>query len=311
MTLYSCKYPSCNFETHEVVEFSSHVKNSHSLSEKKYFESYAAKLDLMTEEPISFKSIEQYLLTDFCNKKNLLAWLKNNKCNGAAAYLLDKMRAHSLIKSVIYFPSSSEIRSVSYLPSIKTYKYFFEDLNAMIDSSGLSRRYDYSLSLNDLKLKNIQSENVIVDTREQKPIKFKGIGSISEKLDYGDYSFDKILCVERKSLSDLISTLSSGFERFEREVERCKQANGYLVLVCETSINKFLSFNFSRTGRYSKASPEFIFHRFRDICKKFPENLQFCFSGSRSASAELIPFILSLGIEKARQIDFQYLIENL
>lgn len=311
MSLFECKYPLCDFEGENVSDFSSHIRGEHALSEKKYFESYFAKSDLITSEPIPFKSLEQYVLTDFSNKKNLLLWLKNNKCNAASSYLLDKIKAHSLVKSVIYFPSSSEIRSVSYLPSIKTYKYFFEDLNAMIDSSGLSRRYDYSLSLNDLKLKNIQSENVIVDTREQKPIKFKGIGSISEKLDYGDYSFDKILCVERKSLSDLISTLSSGFERFEREVERCKQANGYLVLVCETSINKFLSFNFSRTGRYSKASPEFIFHRFRDICKKFPENLQFCFSGSRSASAELIPFILSLGIEKARQIDFQYLIENL
>ena len=120
MNLYGCKYPLCNFQTDSLEKFSSHLKMGHALSEKKYFESYSAKLDLMTNEPIPFKSAQQYLLTDFCNKKNLLSWLKNNKCNGAAAYLLDKMRAHSLIKSVIYFPSSSEIRSVSYLPSIKT-----------------------------------------------------------------------------------------------------------------------------------------------------------------------------------------------
>lgn len=77
---------------------------------------------------------------------------------------------------------------------------------------------------------------VVIDTREQKPFTFKGI--ICDKIDgggelivttkrgtlrSGDYSlegFEDSLAVERKSLSDLYSTLSQGRARFERELAR-------------------------------------------------------------------------------------------
>ena len=55
---------------------------------------------------------------------------------------------------------------------------------------------------------------VIVDTREQAPFEFAGLsnwigGTVRRKLDVGDYSIvgmERVLRMERKSLTDLIST---------------------------------------------------------------------------------------------------------
>lgn len=66
---------------------------------------------------------------------------------------------------------------------------------------------------------------IIVDTREQVPYEFAGfqnwIGGISRrKLDFGDYSvvgMERLIRLERKSLSDLITTLMQNRSRFFKE----------------------------------------------------------------------------------------------
>jgi len=305
---FSCKENDCAYSSNDKDEFTQHVKNMHGMKIDQYLKRNLNKKDLLTNEAIEYKSLEQYLLTDFVNKKNMLAWLKLEKDGSAKKFLLYKIISHSKLKSVWHFPSSSEMRTISYLPSIKTYQFFFEDLNEFIDSTSLNRRYNYNK--NELNFNFIHKKNITIDTREQKPIKLNNYEVISKKLEFGDYSCDGILAVERKSLSDLVSTLSSGFDRFNREILRAKEAGGYIVVVTECDINKFLSFSYSRTGRYAKASSDFIFHRFRDICKSFPETVQFCFSGGRKESSEIIPKILSLDCDTAKTLDFQYLIEH-
>jgi len=305
---FSCKEKNCAYSCDDKDEFINHIKDFHGVKIDQYLKRNLNKKDLLTKESIDFKSFEQYLLTDFVNKKNMLAWLKLEKDGLAKEFLLYKIISHSKLKSVWHFPSCSEMRTVSYLPSIKTYQFFFEDLNKFIDSTSLNRRYNYNK--NELNFNFIHKKNITVDTREQKPIKLMNCEIISKKLEFGDYSCDEVLAVERKSLSDLVSTLSSGFDRFNKEVLRAKEAGGYIVVVTECDINKFLSFSYSRTGRYAKASSDFIFHRFRDICKSFPETVQFCFSGGRKESSEIIPKILSLDCDAAKTLDFQYLIEH-
>lgn len=305
---FSCKEVKCSYCCSDKDQFIKHIKTKHDLKIDKYLKSNLNKRDLLTKEFIEFKSFEQYLLTDFINKKNMLAWLKLEKEGLAEKFLLNKIIDHSKLKSVCYFPSSAEMRTMSYLPSIKTYEFFFPDLNDFIKSTGLKSRYLYNK--NELNFNFIYQKNITVDTREQKPIKLKDYEITNEKLDFGDYSCDRLLAVERKSLNDLVSTLSSGFDRFNREVARAKEANGYIVVVTECDINKFLSFSYSRTGRFAKASTDFVFHRFREVCKNFPENIQFCFSGGRKESSELIPKILALDVCQAKTFDFQYLIEH-
>jgi len=62
---------------------------------------------------------------------------------------------------------------------------------------------------------------LVVDTREQRPL-FKSQPYIIHKgLKYGDYSiagFESVISIERKSLSDLYSTLGKGRKRFEKEI---------------------------------------------------------------------------------------------
>jgi hypothetical protein len=305
---FCCKEKNCAYSCDDKDKFINHIKDIHGIKIDQYLKCNLNKKDLLTGELIDYKSFEQYLLTDFANKKNMLAWLKLEKDGLAKKFLLSKIIEHSKLKSVCHFPSSSEIRTISYLPSIKTYKFFFDELNKFMDSTGLSRRYNYNK--NELNFNFIRRKNVTVDTREQKPIKLLDYEIISKKLEFGDYSYDGLLAVERKSLGDLVSTLSSGFDRFNREVARAKEAGGYIVVVTECDINKFLSFSYSRAGKYGKASSDFIFHRFRDICKSFPESIQFCFSGGRKESSEIIPKILSLDCDTAKTLDFQYLIEH-
>lgn len=89
---------------------------------------------------------------------------------------------------------------------------------------------------------------VVIDSREQAPYSFTGLAADADK-DYkplvvpttiaglatGDYSiagFESRISVERKSLSDLFSTLGQGRERFEREFHRLNEME-FAALVIE------------------------------------------------------------------------------
>lgn len=68
---------------------------------------------------------------------------------------------------------------------------------------------------------------VVIDTREQAPFTFAAMsnwigGTVSRKLDVGDYSIvgmERLLRLERKSLTDLITTLMQCRKRFFKECE--------------------------------------------------------------------------------------------
>jgi len=80
---------------------------------------------------------------------------------------------------------------------------------------------------------------VLVDTREQFPLSFthfsNWIGETKkQKLDAGDYSvegMEHLLMLERKSLSDLITTLMQNRERFFKSCERLSRYRWRALLV--------------------------------------------------------------------------------
>ena len=90
---------------------------------------------------------------------------------------------------------------------------------------------------------------VIVDSREQAPFEFKGLGNwiggtTKRCLDAGDYSIvgmERLLRLERKSLSDLITTLMQWRERF---FERCALLARfrYAAILVEASYEDVKSF---------------------------------------------------------------------
>ena len=82
---------------------------------------------------------------------------------------------------------------------------------------------------------------IISDTREQDSLDFsgfRGVESVRQGLKTGDYSiqgFENRICFERKAVSDLVSTLIGGHERFLREMERMKDFEVAYILVEHTA----------------------------------------------------------------------------
>ena len=83
---------------------------------------------------------------------------------------------------------------------------------------------------------------LICDSREQKCLDFKGIEGVDKieemGLSFGDYNaivHDKVvpIVIERKSIGDLFGTMTQGYARFKREMERAKEANFKLILAVE------------------------------------------------------------------------------
>lgn len=81
-----------------------------------------------------------------------------------------------------------------------------------------------------------QDIKFITDSREQSP--WFTVDSIRKKLDFGDYSFqvgdvsyESEFAIERKSMADLVGTLTGGHERFRRELERAQSARFFAVIV--------------------------------------------------------------------------------
>ena len=65
--------------------------------------------------------------------------------------------------------------------------------------------------------------SIVIDTREQEPLQFSKLPTVEGTLSTGDYSvlgLENDFTVERKSLSDLFGSLTSGRDRFMREIQR-------------------------------------------------------------------------------------------
>ena len=78
---------------------------------------------------------------------------------------------------------------------------------------------------------------IIIDSREQKPYSFS-TPTRTATLETGDYSIsggERLIAVERKSINDLIGSLTRHRDRFERELHR-GMALQYFALVVESSL---------------------------------------------------------------------------
>ena len=85
---------------------------------------------------------------------------------------------------------------------------------------------------------------IVADTREQKMLDFSGIEGVDKVeemgLAFGDYTAivherPCPIIFERKGISDLFGTMTSGYQRFKREMARAKESNMKLILIIEGS----------------------------------------------------------------------------
>ena len=75
---------------------------------------------------------------------------------------------------------------------------------------------------------------VIVDTREQAPYDLSPMGAVPETLATGDYSvrgLEDLVCLERKSLEDLLGCIGHGRARFMRELQRMRAYPSRAVVI--------------------------------------------------------------------------------
>lgn len=93
---------------------------------------------------------------------------------------------------------------------------------------------------------------IIRDTREQSPLSFSTYKEIDRSEDiaipFGDYTamigsdeegFKQVPVVfERKSISDLWGTMTSGYERFRKEIKKAEEAKFKLILITECSYSE-------------------------------------------------------------------------
>lgn len=274
---------------------------------KEYFEKYYPKKDLYTGEKLDFKDASSYFSVNFSDKRNMVKWLNSISKEESEKYIIDCLNKRAKEKEWLFFPCQVETRSTKVIPALNITDYCKNE--KIYSETKLKKRFIYP---EKIEYKFVNLENLIIgyDTREQKSIIFKNTEMVQSKLNFGDYVplSEPYFCnvfFERKSISDLWGTVSKGYERFCRELERAKEQDAYIVVVVDYLFSKAMSYNYNK--KFSKASSEFIFSRIRDILQKY-ENVQFVFSGDRKRSPELIKKIILMG-ENAKIYDLQYLLD--
>lgn len=96
---------------------------------------------------------------------------------------------------------------------------------------------DETCELTTTRLKSADL-TILVDSREQLPLRFRELRSERATLKTGDYSvragnldLRDVVAIERKSVADLVGSLGAGRERFERELERLSRIRWRALVV--------------------------------------------------------------------------------
>jgi ERCC4-type nuclease len=96
---------------------------------------------------------------------------------------------------------------------------------------------------------------IVIDSREQTPLSFDNLPTASGSLYSGDYSvlgLEHKFAIERKSIADLVGSITSGRERFERELHRLRGFDFKRLLIVGSE-DDIKSHNYR-----SKASPNSV-----------------------------------------------------
>jgi hypothetical protein len=288
-----CKIDGKEFKDEKSLHF---ALKGYGLNKVKYYQTYYERRDLLTGELINFKTKEQYLNSDFNDKNNMKKWLKNQPLDKAQQYCKELLAKRKENKNLTYSPSQIELRTIM-APSILFYNKIFKDYYDLCSSIGLENKFIHPNLIEDHFAKKLTERNTIyIDTREQSWLKFD-IPFEIKTLPYGDYSCNNNNCdcyIERKSLSDFISTLSvKNYERFKNEIQKAKRNNAYIIVMIEEKLSDALSFPYlPHVSKKIKATPEYIFHNVRELLQEY-NNLQFLFVDGRKEMTRIIEAIFA------------------
>ena len=288
-----CKVDGKEFKDDKALHM---ALKGYGLNKVKYYQKYFERRDLLTNELINFKTKEQYLNSDFNDKNNMKKWLKVQAPEKAQKYCKELLIKRKEVKNLTYSPTQVELRTIM-APSIIFYNTIFKDYYDICSSIGLENKFIHPNLVEDhFKNKLTNKDTIYVDTREQSWLKFDIFFEI-KTLGFGDYACSNDNCgcfIERKSLSDFISTLSvKNFDRFKNEIEKAKKNNSYIIVMVEEKLTSALSFQYlPHISKKIKATPEYIFHNVRELLQTY-DNLQFLFVDGRGEMTRIIESIFA------------------
>ena len=295
MNDYGCKECDKGFETEKQLH--AHIK-VHDLRVVGYYQKHYPRHDLYDEKIIKFKNKKQYFDTDFNSRTNLRMWLKKQTLDKRKEFCTKILTKRKEEKELIYSLSQVELRSIM-SPPIQYYEKEFGDYYKLCGGLGFKNKYNNFREIVSAYEYNKPEYKILVDTREQKPLRFDR-GIEVRKLDFGDYAFNSKIAscncyIERKSLPDFIGTLSGGYERFVNEIKRAKEGKANLIILVEDTLENSMSFKYlPYISKKIKATPEFIFNRVRNLIQKH-EHIQFLFVKGRKEASRVVERIFTCG----------------
>jgi hypothetical protein len=302
---HKCQVCHEEFDTEKGLHI--HLKK-HKIDLATYYTTYYPRYNLLTGKPLPFKKKDHYFNYDFYNRKQLLKWCREKPKEEVSRYIIEKLKTRIKNKSLKYAPNHIELINAK-LPDIDTYKNIFGSYGKACELAKVKPLYSSSINQDFFKPdEEFEHLKILIDTREQKPLKFNKSESL--KLDFGDYTVGgkdyNYTYVDRKAEQDFKGTLSGGYERFTRELQRVKDFDSYLFIVIESDMNKIYKNNMF--GPH-KSSLDFVYHNMRVLTHEFAGHCQFVFTGNRTRSQSIIPKILKLG-KSLWDVDLQYYIDT-
>ncbi len=301
-----CRVCGKTFKTDKGLHL--HISKAHKIPLPEYYVNFYQRKDKFNNKLLSYKNKDDYFNIDFRTRSNLIAWSKRAKKEEVKDYILGQLRRRVEAKGLKYGPSHLELE-LHDLPPLDMYKEFFGSYSKACDELKIKPLFEKNIMTDffteDTELSSIK---ILVDTREQQPLRFSK--SLSMKLDFGDYAVGAphydYTYVDRKSESDFKSTMTTGFKRFTRELERAQQFDAYLFVAVESSIEKIKKNNIFGPHR---SNMPYIWHNMRVLTHMFPRKCQFIFTGNRTASEAIVPKLLVYG-KKLWETDLQYFIDK-
>jgi hypothetical protein len=295
---FNCKECEASFDA--LKSLHAHIKK-HDMLLGDYYVKHFQRKNKLTGDLLPFKNYEDYFEKDFSQPHQLGQWCDTAPFGAVKSYIVELLQKRIQSKNLKSALSSVELWTTG-LPDIDVYKKYFgsytdackECLVEPMFNSKLPKEFwnDYS------------NTTILVDTREQQPLKFKKSKIL--KLDIGDYAVGgdnyNYTHVDRKSFADFCATVTQSYNRFSKELDRCRSLGCYLFIVVEAPLHSMDEYN---KQSYKKFNLKYVFHNMRDLQRQYGDCCQFVFSGSRDLSVELIPKLLILG-KSLWKTDIQY-----
>lgn len=304
MDKHTCKICGKEYET--LGGLHKHFK-AHQITQTEYYQTYYPRHDRYDGRFIRYKNHEYYFHTDFNSKENLKLWLAKVPYEQALGYVLGFLMERKERKSLSFMPTQAELKTLM-LPGIKHMQEHLGGYADVANRAGLQLRFT-NWQLDQSKFKDISRKVIFADTREQNPLDFDNT-TREEGLKFGDYRMaGSTIFIERKSLADFWGTLSGGFERFTRELERAEKAGAYLVILVESPFVSLEGFpNRRQVQGKIKIPVEFIYHNIRLLMQKF-NHIQFLFVRDRDEASRVVKQIFRAD-DQVRNVDLQYLYDT-